>query len=95
VRGRGVTITSLCPGPVKTDFLARAIGKERAEALGEGPFHVPLGAVARAGWEGFKAGKGTVIPGFPNWLTVFAARFLPRGLIAKAVSRYQAARVAD
>jgi uncharacterized protein len=91
-RAQGVTITSLCPGPVTTDFLARAIGRERAEALGESPFHVPLDEVARAGWNGFKRGKATVIPGRANQLIVFAARFTPRGLTARAVGRRQARR---
>ncbi len=92
VAGRGVTVTSLCPGPVTTPFLARAIGQERAAALGEGPFHVPLEMVARLGWEGFKAGRGTVIPGLPNRLTVLAARLAPRAVTAWAVGRYQARR---
>jgi hypothetical protein len=91
-RGSGVTITSLCPAPVSTPFLARAIGAERAGAMGEGPFHVPLDVVARAGWGGFKVGRGTVVPGLANRAAVLAARFLPRALIAGAVARHQARR---
>jgi len=85
VRGSGITITSVCPGPVETGFQARA-GMKRARALSR---INPMSAeeVARAGWAGFKAGKRTVVPGLLNKLTAYSTRGAPRGLLLPFVRR--------
>ena len=79
VKGKGVTITSLCPGPVDTDFQERA-GMKQARALSRVK---PMSAqeVARAGWAGFKAGERMVIPGMLNKITAYGARSAPRRLL--------------
>ena len=48
--------------------------------------------VAQAGYDGFMAGKRLVIPGFGNRLVSFLPRLLPRGMVFRAIERYQRGR---
>lgn len=80
----GVKVSCLCPGPVKTDFQSKAgINKsEKAKA-----YLMSAEEVARVGYEGFKANKAIIIPGFKNKILVFATRLLPRSIIRKIVMK--------
>src|SRR5580704_5894658 len=62
VRDSGVTVTCLCPGPLRTPFLARA-GADKT-ALFKGIHKLDADAVARAGWDAMKAGHALCVPGF-------------------------------
>lgn len=81
----GVTVTCLSPGPVETGFQKRAHtgGSSRAN----GPLYMDVQEVARAGYEGMKAGKRIVIPGWKNRLLTEALRLFPRDRVAKTVGR--------
>ena len=85
VRNSGVTVTSVCPGPVETGFQARA-GMKRARALSR---INPMSAeeVARAGWAAFKSGKRTVVPGMLNKIAAYSTRGAPRGLLLPILRR--------
>jgi short-subunit dehydrogenase len=85
VAGTGVTVTTLCPGPTRTEFESRA-GSPAAIALRKKAFLMSASEVARDGWRGMKAGKRVVIPGFANQLLVQAERITPRRLVT-AMSR--------
>lgn len=87
VRGSGVTVTCLCPGLLRTSFLARA-GAERTwlSRLARRP---EAADVARAGWQAMKAGRRLCIPGIGNKLIVTATRFLPRAVLLAAVGLVQ------
>ena len=76
-QGTGVTVMSLCPGPVSTGFQARAGLKNMKR--GSGNLMTPE-EVAKAGWDGFRAGKRCVVPGAINIASGLAGRLLPRGL---------------
>lgn len=89
VRGTGVTITALCPGPTRTEFQSRA-GMERV-ALFNTPA-IPVAeaeSVAAAGYAGWKRGRRVVIPGATNRLTAAMAPVLPRRLVLRMVKRLQ------
>lgn len=89
--GTGVTVSVLCPGPTATGFQRRA-GME-ASKLFSGMLQVAdAAAVARAGYEGFRAGKRIVIPGLINKVGVQSIRISPRALAAKMVKRMQERR---
>lgn len=81
--GTGVTVTTLCPGPTRTDFQARA--KLSGARLLRGPLMMDAAAVAEAGLEGMWAGRAVVIPGLVNKLTAATPRFVPRGLMTALV----------
>lgn len=85
--GTGVTVTSLCPGPVKTNFQKRAY--LQGTALATSPLTVDVRVVAKVGYEGMKLGKRIVIPGWKNWLGVQALRLAPRKTVTKVVRRLQ------
>ena len=87
LRGTGVTLTTLCPGTVKTGFQARAGQNERGSTLSAYD-------VASQGWAGFKAKRRVVIPGFFNQMTAYGLRITPRRLslpfIKQVMSRRRA-----
>ena len=91
--GTGVSVTSLCPGPTRTEFGQRAGGG----SFFNGPDLVFSTAedVAREGVEGMLAGKRSVIPGVTNKASMLGGRFVPRSLYLPAARRLGAGRLAD
>ena len=75
---QGVRVTALCPGPVPTEFQARAGAKAQKY-----PRMVERSAarVAADGYLGLKEGRRLVVPGFPNRLISLLAPMLPRGFV--------------
>lgn len=86
LRGTGVTITALCPGPTTSGFQKRAAMEDSKLVAGK---IADAASVARAGYAGLMQGKTIVIPGARNKLPTLAPRFLPRGLVAAIVRRSQ------
>ncbi len=88
--GSGMTVTCLCPGPVQTNFQKRAHvgGSSRANQR----LSMDVREVARLGYEGMKAGKRVVIPGWKNRLLTNALRLVPRDTVTNMVGRMYAAR---
>jgi hypothetical protein len=85
VRGRGVTVTTLCPGPTPTGFQERAgIGGAR---LTRSVLVVQVLSVAEAGYRGALEGQALVVPGLANKLMVLALRLVPRAAMAAMVAR--------
>ena len=82
LKPKGIRVTALCPGPVPTEFQARA---------GIQDVHYPRGfdrsaeEVARQGYAGLMRGKSVVVPGMHNKLIPWLPRFLPRSFIASQV----------
>ena len=75
---RGIRVTTLCPGPVMTEFQARA-GVPEARAM---PI-VTLSAarVAEEGYRGLMQGRRVVVPGVANKIAAFLPRILPRAAV--------------
>ena len=86
LRGTGVTVTALCPGPTATGFQAQAAME--ASKLVRGGL-MDARRVAAVGYAGMLAGKTVVIPGALNWLGAEAVRFLPRRAATRFVRRIQ------
>ena len=82
LRGTGVTVTTLCPGPVETGF-AESAGLTDAEASESFPkfMWVPAPDVAKAAVEGLTAGRPVVIPGAANRATAALSYLTPKALI--------------
>jgi short-subunit dehydrogenase len=89
LKPKGVRVTVLCPGPVPTEFQARAglSGKVRAS-----PMELSAEFVALAGYRGLMAGARMVVPGSLNKLATLMPRFLPRGLVARLMAKVQMRR---
>lgn len=86
LRGTGVSVSVLCPGPTRTPFQGRA-GIERIRLLRFS--NMDAAAVARRAYEGLMRGEGLIIPGFLNWLLASSVRFFPRGLVTRMVREIQ------
>ncbi len=63
--GTGITIATLCPGPVRTEFLTAAGVDETALALPKF-MYMPSREVARIGIDALENDRGVVIPGWPT-----------------------------
>lgn len=88
LRGTGVTVTVLCPGPVRTGFAdAAGITHEEAEAALSGVFWVEAAEVARQGIEGLAHGRPVVIPGRANQATAYSAWLAPRRILLPLLAR--------
>jgi short-subunit dehydrogenase len=86
---RGVRVTALCPGPVSTEFQARAgIRAGRASGL----LACSAERVARAGYDGLIRGKRVVVPGLANRFVTFLPRVIPRALVLTMVHSSQRGR---
>ncbi|MFL6194176.1 MAG: SDR family NAD(P)-dependent oxidoreductase [Thermoanaerobaculia bacterium] len=91
VRGTGVTVSVLCPGPTQTGFQQRA-GMEESKLFGGFLQVADAAGVARAGYEGFRAGKRVIVPGLVNKVGVQSIRVTPRALAARIVKGMQERR---
>jgi short-subunit dehydrogenase len=83
---RGVRVTVLCPGPVPTEFQARA-GFE--PGFDSAVLNVSAADVAKAGYRGLMANRRAVLPGFGIKVVPLLLRIFPRGFILAAVARFQ------
>jgi short-subunit dehydrogenase len=88
VRGTGVTVTVLCPGPVETEFAATA-GFDEAEAEASLPkiMWVPAAEVAKAAVDGMERGRMVVIPGTANRIGAMTGRLVPHRLLLPILAK--------
>jgi short-subunit dehydrogenase len=86
---RGVRVTALCPGPVPSEFQARAGFKPGFDSA---VLNVSAAAVALAGYRGLMANKRAVLPGLGVKAVPLLLRLFPRSFILAAVGRMQLKR---
>ena len=86
---RGVRVTALCPGPVPSEFQARA---GFLPGIDSAILNVSAADVAQAGYRGLMANKRAVLPGLGIKIVPFLLRLFPRGFILAAVARLQLRR---
>jgi short-subunit dehydrogenase len=83
VRGKGVTVTALCPGPTESGF--QDVAEMRGIKLVE-KFKMPSSrVVAEYGFRAMMKGKPVAIHGALNRLMVASLRISPRSLVVKMV----------
>ena len=89
LKSRGVRVTVLCPGPVPTEFAARAgvKGSLASDFLSQSPERV-----AELGYRGLMRGQRVVIPGLTNKLVTFLIRIIPRRALLTVVDSRQSRR---
>jgi uncharacterized protein len=90
LRGTGVTVTALCPGPTRTGFA------DQAGLTGTNLFALPnvmaVEPVAAAGYRAMMRGKSVVVTGAMNKILVFTARIIPRWLALAITRKFQEQR---
>jgi len=91
MRGHGVTVTALAPGPVETDFWDIAgwetsTGKSFERAV-PGTL-ISSEHAARAGVEGLESGERVVVPGLPIRAAMLASRYIPHAFKLPALERF-------
>jgi short-subunit dehydrogenase len=83
---RGVRVTALCPGPVPSEFQARAGFKPGFDSA---ILNVSASDVAQAGYRGLMANKRAVLPGLGIKIVPFLLRLFPRAFVLAAVGGFQ------
>lgn len=93
LRGAGITVTALCPGPTRSEF-----GK-RADTLGSRLMSgnvlkvAETLPVAEAGYRAMLRGTAVCVPGLMNKLMAQGPRLGPRGLVRRIVKVMQGKRL--
>jgi short-subunit dehydrogenase len=82
----GVRVTVLCPGPVPTEFQARA---GFAPGFDSATLNVTAADVAQQAYRGLMANKRAVLPGLGIKMVPLLLRLFPRSFILAAVARFQ------
>jgi hypothetical protein len=91
LRGTGITVTCLCPGPTASEF-ADVAGFDASKSKSVG-MRMTARAVAEAGLRAMRRGRPLVIPGWRNRLLIFLQRVAPRVLVIRAVRSMLAKRL--
>lgn len=81
LRNTGVSVTSLSPGPVATNFIEQAGMQAMQETAKK--FEMPADVVAKAGLRAMFKRKAECVPGIVNYLTVKASNIIPDSILEK------------
>ncbi|MCX3266488.1 SDR family NAD(P)-dependent oxidoreductase [Pedobacter agri] len=76
-----IAVSCLSPGPIDTGFAHRA-GLDAFSKMAE-KFNMQSEEVAKIALKGLFAHQPEIVPGFTNWISVFANRILPKAFIEK------------
>src|SRR4051795_7976213 len=86
LRGTGVTITAICPGPVRTEF-GEVGGFGGADEKIPDFVWLEADKVAEDALEGLEKGDRVVVPGALNQLAAYSGHYMPRSLLLPVVRR--------
>ena len=89
VKGKGISVTTVCPGPVKTEFF-EAAGSEVAPAKKK--FLVESIDVVRKALKDAKAGKELSIYGMSMKLVHLAGKILPTSIVLSVMNQMMATK---
>lgn len=81
MRGTGVSVTALCPGPTKTGFASRAETNNKGFFKDEKTMSAKQ--VAKIGYNGLIKNKTVIITGFKNKFLIFLLRLTPRKVVTR------------
>lgn len=82
----GVTLTALCPGPVRTEF-GEVAGAGGVEDQLPKPFWTSPEQVAKQAVDGLDKGKRVVVPGILNRAGALGGQHVPRSMMLPVVGR--------
>jgi short-subunit dehydrogenase len=86
MRGTGVTVTSVCPGPVRTEFGEQG-GFGGADERIPGHLWLDADKVARDAVSAMEAGDRVTVPGAQNQIAALWGQHLPRSILLPLVKR--------
>ena len=81
VRRSGVSVTTLCPGPVATEFIEVAQFKRTQDEMGPSFIWATPADIAREAIEGAERGKRVVLPNLALRAIAYASRVSPRSIV--------------
>lgn len=81
LRGTGVSVTALCPGPVHTEFDTVALRPDEPAQKAPEFTYVSVKEVVRAAIEGVEHDRPRVIPGIVMKVAMFVVRLMPMPLM--------------
>jgi short-subunit dehydrogenase len=89
LKGAGVRVTALCPGPVPTEFQARSgiTGQLFPSLLTRSARRV-----ARDGYRALAEGRRVVVPGSANRVVTMIAPLVPRSVLFRSMDGYRRGR---
>lgn len=87
LRGTGVSVTALCPGPTHTRF--SEVANLNRSRIFNSPLTMNAADVARYGFNSTMKGKRVAIPGVVNKAVAFGNRLVPRRLVTTLARRLQ------
>jgi short-subunit dehydrogenase len=85
LRGTGLIVSVLCPGPTESNF-GNVARRKKIRQLNTAKMSAE--AVALHGHRAFRNGKITAVPGIQNYIFIFLNRIFPRWLPRKIVKFY-------
>lgn len=86
LKGTGITLTILAPGPTKTGFASRA-NVEKSRIFSHGLLNPTM--VAKLGYDGLMRGEYIIFPGLKNKLASIVGRVFPHSFLGKIIGRLQ------
>ena len=89
LKGTGVTVTALCPGPTASEFQQRAQIQNTRLVKNKLMGMMTSEQVAKIGYQGFMQGKRLIIPGLLNKIGVHSTRMTPRAITAQVARMLQ------
>jgi short-subunit dehydrogenase len=92
LKGTGVRVTALCPGPTESEFRNRAKMDDSPVFRSKFIPTMTAEAVAKVGFNAFQRGKRVAVPGLVNKLAVQSNRIGPRALVAKVAGKINKAK---
>jgi short-subunit dehydrogenase len=87
LRGTGVRVTCVCPGPTATEFFAAGGVNPR---MGKVPHVMSADELVTRTLDAFDDGRAVLVPGLINWLTAFVTRLFPRIVVRAVTARISA-----
>lgn len=90
LKGTGVTVTALCPGPVNTGF-ANAVGFKN-NIMFSGRADGKAAQVSRCGYNAMNKGKTIALPDMLCRMGAFGVRLVPRGVAKQFIYKMQSSR---
>ncbi|MGI8633014.1 MAG: SDR family NAD(P)-dependent oxidoreductase [Solirubrobacterales bacterium] len=84
---KGVTVTALCPGPVRTEF-AKVADAGEAESSTPDMLWMEPPEVVEAALSGLDGGDRRVLPGVFNRIGAYSGRYIPTGIVLRTARQF-------